>query len=69
MLSLAAISVSKQSQFYESVALYMLEEEMLEKESEYLSTDLRRRIKCLDMDQSVEYTILSKTWALLNECD
>ena len=69
LISLAAIGVSKQFQFFESVALHMLEKEKLEKESEYLSTDLRRRIKCLDMDQSVEYTILSKTWALLNECD
>ena len=57
LISLAAIGVSKQFQFFESVALHMLDKEKLEKESEYLSTDLRRRIKCLDMDQSVEYTM------------
>ena len=36
----------------------MLDEELLEKEIKYLSTDLQRRIKCLEVDRSVvEYTM------------
>ena len=55
LISLAHMGVTKQSHFFESVE--KLNEEILEKEIQYLLTDLRRRIKCLDMDQSVEHTM------------
>lgn len=55
LISVSAIDVRKQCHFFECVAL--LDDESLEKETEYLSTDLQRRIKCLDTAQSAEYTM------------
>ena len=55
LANISGIGKGNQPDFFDVIALP--DEEILKKEIEYLFDDLQRRIQCLDMNESAEYTM------------